>query len=1000
MVYVYYNNGYSYIGENADKVTDFITPPNAKYMRMRNFVADFDTIKTNLDTLELSISPKAADVYGDIVVSKDTVDVVENGTETFKVKLDKAPTKDQVVSLASNNKTVTVSPESLTFTPQNYNQEQTVTITDDSTNIFGEIVLTNSTAEINEGSSLNRGVKLDRAPSNDQVITIKADQPWITLTKSSMTFTHDNFDTNQFVIVGVKANGLSSDSVGHVTFSSPNVSDTVLTVNGKNVEPDRDLQTSVIKKEQIEPGTFENGNPIVGNTYFRTKGFYTVDENSTYIFKEKNNLISSMVYIFYDEAKKFLSQVSDQSTSMVTPAGCKFIKLRSYSSDESTIRNNLDTIEITLRKQVPIKGISVSNQTIQVNSTVEITPTFDPLDTSEREFELSSSKPEFVEVVEGTKLKGIAVGSCTVGISSKTSPGVASTFTVEVTDGPLELKSISIETEPNSIPMEPQSFEIITDPLGFDNSLLNISLSSSDIIIDGDFIYYKSVGSYTIDVSYNNITTSADVTCTIPSGTTPDTIDFSDLFKSYEFKVGRLYNVTTKVSPIGANNSFTVTANPNNIVFSGNTIKFNDTRQTTLTIKSIDSNASSEFVVTPVAVAVNTMKLGSINNYMPINQNGIKTPLYLDPVDSVGDVNIEVLNDTNGIMTEKPVISNGTLEIKPTNNEGTAQLKLSSISNPDINILMDVDAKGFAPASLTSFAGGQFIYEPTIGYSNGKIYKLDRTLSDVNPKLALLNWEYPEVTIICIQKFQLASHYNEGLVAFQILDKEGFTCKIKQSDGTYLEPTKKVIKERNTELEPTGHRNSSIVMSVTINKETRKVRYMNHSYGSIYEYDLVTDLDTLEYENQQTILDQNKPEQLITSRLSFFTSTLTDEEIADCVQRITHDLKPQETSFFYGFDQYVKIGDKPVNVDSYWVSRHPSDERYQYKSDNDSLLTVDRNGWMTGLQPGTVHVTTEFKDVVYNTTTIEVKPSDYTSPKVELSGRSVLRTGEGIGGEK
>lgn len=67
--------------------------------------------------------------YGQIVLSKSTSTITEGGTDTFTVKLDKSPTNNQVVTLSKNNEDVTISPNSLTFTPINYSTSQTVTIT-------------------------------------------------------------------------------------------------------------------------------------------------------------------------------------------------------------------------------------------------------------------------------------------------------------------------------------------------------------------------------------------------------------------------------------------------------------------------------------------------------------------------------------------------------------------------------------------------------------------------------------------------------------------------------------------------------------------------------------------------------------------------------------------------------------------------------------------------------------------------------------------------------
>ena len=69
-----------------------------------------------------------SDIYGNIVVSKTTATINEESTDTFTVKLDKAPTNSQTVNISSNNSDVTLSTNTLTFTPDNYNQTQEVRI--------------------------------------------------------------------------------------------------------------------------------------------------------------------------------------------------------------------------------------------------------------------------------------------------------------------------------------------------------------------------------------------------------------------------------------------------------------------------------------------------------------------------------------------------------------------------------------------------------------------------------------------------------------------------------------------------------------------------------------------------------------------------------------------------------------------------------------------------------------------------------------------------------
>ena len=68
--------------------------------------------------------------YGDLVLSAESFTIAEGGSGTFTVKLASAPSVNQVVYLAvSDESKVSVSPAFLTFTPNNWNTEQAVTIT-------------------------------------------------------------------------------------------------------------------------------------------------------------------------------------------------------------------------------------------------------------------------------------------------------------------------------------------------------------------------------------------------------------------------------------------------------------------------------------------------------------------------------------------------------------------------------------------------------------------------------------------------------------------------------------------------------------------------------------------------------------------------------------------------------------------------------------------------------------------------------------------------------
>ncbi len=82
-----------------------------------------------LFTLDLSELGTPAS-YGNLVLSAESLTIEEGGTGAFTVALDSAPSANQIVYLAvSDNTRLTVSPVTLTFTPANYAEPQTVTVT-------------------------------------------------------------------------------------------------------------------------------------------------------------------------------------------------------------------------------------------------------------------------------------------------------------------------------------------------------------------------------------------------------------------------------------------------------------------------------------------------------------------------------------------------------------------------------------------------------------------------------------------------------------------------------------------------------------------------------------------------------------------------------------------------------------------------------------------------------------------------------------------------------
>ena len=179
------------------------------------------------EILEISGSSVSA-TYGNIVLSKTSTTITEGETDTFTVRLDKAPTNNQVVTLALNNSDVTVSPTSLTFTSTNYNTAQTVTITvaedEDSSNENCIITLsspnvTNKTLTVNiidnDASSTTIAVESISLPptltvNQNETVTLTATILPTGATNKNITWSVDN---NNCTVNGTSLNATVTGAI-------------------------------------------------------------------------------------------------------------------------------------------------------------------------------------------------------------------------------------------------------------------------------------------------------------------------------------------------------------------------------------------------------------------------------------------------------------------------------------------------------------------------------------------------------------------------------------------------------------------------------------------------------------------------------------------------------------------------------------------------------------------------------------------------------------------
>lgn len=107
------------------------TAVSAEYNEDTKTVCFKNAFGEELFNLDLSgLGGGSAAVYGNLVLSAEELTITEGQNGTFTVALDKAPTANQPVYLAvSDGSRLSVEPAVLTFTPENWETPQTITVT-------------------------------------------------------------------------------------------------------------------------------------------------------------------------------------------------------------------------------------------------------------------------------------------------------------------------------------------------------------------------------------------------------------------------------------------------------------------------------------------------------------------------------------------------------------------------------------------------------------------------------------------------------------------------------------------------------------------------------------------------------------------------------------------------------------------------------------------------------------------------------------------------------
>ena len=202
---------------------------------------------------DLKVTINDDDTVG-ITVSPTTLTVDEGGSDTYTVVLNTQPSANVTVTVGGTSETdLTVSPSSLTFTTENWDTAQTVTVkaaadddaVDDTATLthsvsgYGSvtsaasvmvsvddddpagITVSPTTLTVDEGGSDTYTVVLNTQPSANVTVTVGGtSETDLTVSPSSLTFTTENWDTAQTVTVKAAADDDAEDDDATLTHTA------------------------------------------------------------------------------------------------------------------------------------------------------------------------------------------------------------------------------------------------------------------------------------------------------------------------------------------------------------------------------------------------------------------------------------------------------------------------------------------------------------------------------------------------------------------------------------------------------------------------------------------------------------------------------------------------------------------------------------------------------------------------------------------------------------
>ena len=175
-----------------------------------------------------------------VSLSQSSLSLDIGNSTTLTATIEPSDATNQNVTWSTNNSNVSLSPNGLncqvtgstsgssivTITTEDGDKTATCNITinaAETSDTYGNIILSKTSETITEGSSTSFTVKLDQAPTNTQVVNLSVNNPDVTLSNSSLSFTSSNYSTAQTITITVNKDSDTINDNATITVSSSNV---------------------------------------------------------------------------------------------------------------------------------------------------------------------------------------------------------------------------------------------------------------------------------------------------------------------------------------------------------------------------------------------------------------------------------------------------------------------------------------------------------------------------------------------------------------------------------------------------------------------------------------------------------------------------------------------------------------------------------------------------------------------------------------------------------